>query len=207
MMRKIFSCLVFAMGLALAVSAQDDALLRQLQAEDKPDTALLPERIMFTQRMLWGEKGLLRKMNIAPLNLEQRNKEMKTRRFMLKAHQVLGFVTLGGMVAQGVVGSQLYNGKYDLKDAHEALATGINVTYSMAALTSLFAPPPLLARDKNLSSVKLHRWLAVVHLTGMVATNILANRIEDNPSLKPYHRAAAYTTFASFAASMVVITF
>jgi hypothetical protein len=207
MMRKIFSCLVFAMGLALAVTAQDDALLRQLQAEDKPDTALLPERIMFTQRMLWGEKGLLRKMNIAPLNLEQRNKEMKTRRFMLKAHQVLGFVTLGGMVAQGVVGSQLYNGKYDLKDAHEALATGINVTYSMAALTSLFAPPPLLARDKNLSSVKLHRWLAVVHLTGMVATNILANRIEDNPSLKPYHRAAAYTTFASFAASMVVITF
>ena len=195
------------MGLALAVTAQDDALLRQLQAEDKPDTALLPERIMFTQRMLWGEKGLLRKMNIAPLNLEQRNKEMKTRRFMLKAHQVLGFVTLGGMVAQGVVGSQLYNGKYDLKDAHEALATGINVTYSMAALTSLFAPPPLLARDKNLSSVKLHRWLAVVHLTGMVATNILANRIEDNPSLKPYHRAAAYTTFASFAASMVVITF
>jgi hypothetical protein len=193
--------------LALAVTAQDDALLRQLQAEDKPDTALLPERIMFTQRMLWGEKGLLRKMNIAPLNLEQRNKEMKTRRFMLKAHQVLGFVTLGGMVAQGVVGSQLYNGKYDLKDAHEALATGINVTYSMAALTSLFAPPPLLARDKNLSSVKLHRWLAVVHLTGMVATNILANRIEDNPSLKPYHRAAAYTTFASFAASMVVITF
>lgn len=207
MMRKIFACLAFAMGLALAVSAQDDALLRQLQAEDKPDTALLPERIMFTQRMLWGEKGLLRKMNIAPLNLEQRNKEMKTRRFMLKAHQVLGFVTLGGMVAQGVVGSQLYNGKYDLKDAHEALATGINVTYSMAALTSLFAPPPLLARDKNLSSVKLHRWLAVVHLTGMVATNILANRIEDNPSLKPYHRAAAYTTFASFAASMVVITF
>lgn len=207
MIRKVLSCLVIALSLSVWAKAQDDALLRQLQAEEKADTALLPDRIMLTQRMLWGEKGLLRKMNIAPLNLEQRNKEMKTRRFMLKAHQVLGFLTLGGMVAQGVVGSQLYNGKYDLNDAHEALATGINVTYSMAALTSLFAPPPLLARDKNLSSVKLHRWLAVVHLTGMVATNILANRIEDNPSLKPYHRAAAYTTFASFAASMVVITF
>lgn len=207
MMRKVLPCLVIALSLSVWVKAQDDALLRQLQAEEKADTALLPDRIMLTQRMLWGEKGLLRKMNIAPLNLEQRNKEMKTRRFMLKAHQVLGFLTLGGMVAQGVVGSQLYNGKYDLNDAHEALATGINITYSMAALTSLFAPPPLIARDKHVSSVKLHRWLAVVHLTGMVATNILANRIEDNPSLKPYHRAAAYTTFASFAASMVVITF
>jgi len=207
MMRKVLPCLVIALSLSVWVKAQDDALLRQLQAEEKADTALLPDRIMLTQRMLWGEKGLLRKMNIAPLNLEQRNKEMKTRRFMLKAHQVLGFLTLGGMVAQGVVGSQLYNGKYDLNDAHEALATGINITYSMAALTSLFAPPPLIARDKHVSSVKLHRWLAVVHLTGMVATNILANRIEDNPSLKPYHRAAAYTTFASFAAAMVVITF
>ena len=207
MIRKALPFLVLMLASVFAAGAQDDALLRQLQAEDRPDTALLPSRIMLTQRMLWGEKGLLRKWNIAPLNLEQRNKEMKTRRFMLRAHQILGFVTLGGMVAQGVVGSQLYNGKFDLKDAHESLATGINVTYSMAALTSLFAPPPLLARDKNLSSVKLHRWLAVVHLTGMVATNILANRIEDNPSLKPYHRAAAYTTFASFAAAMVVITF
>jgi hypothetical protein len=44
-------------------------------------------------------------------------------------------------------------------------------------------------------------------MSGMIATNILANNIDANPSLKPYHRAAAYTTFASFAASMVVITF
>jgi hypothetical protein len=58
-----------------------------------------------------------------------------------------------------------------------------------------------------MSSVKIHRWLAIVHMSGMIATNILANNIDANPSLKPYHRAAAYTTFASFAASMVVITF
>jgi len=28
-----------------------------------------------------------------------------------------------------------------------------------------------------------------------------------NPQLRPYHRAAAYTTFASFAAAIVVIKF
>ena len=186
---------------------QDDALLRQLQSEEVADTALLPRKIIFTQRMLWGQEGLLRKWNIAPLTVDQRKKEMATRRFMLKTHQVLGFVTLGGMIAQGIVGSQLYNGKFELRQTHEALATGINITYSMAALTSMFAPPPLVNRDKNLSSVKIHRWLAVVHLSGMIATNILANNIDSNPELKPYHRAAAYTTFASFAAAMVVITF
>lgn len=194
--------LFFAQGFG-----QDDALLRQLEQEQKADTALLPPKIMITQRMLWGEKGLLRKWNIAPLTIDQRKKEMATRRFMLKTHQILGFVTLGGMVAQGIVGSQLYNGKSDLKSAHEALATGINITYTMGALTSLFAPPPLISRNKQMSSVKIHRWLAIVHMSGMIATNILANNIDANPSLKPYHRAAAYTTFASFAASMVVITF
>jgi hypothetical protein len=126
---------------------------------------------------------------------------------MLKTHQVLGFITLGGMIAQGIVGSQLYNGKSDLKSTHEAIATGINITYTMGALSSLFAPPPLVNRDKHLSSIKLHRWLAIVHMSGMIATNILAHNIDSNPELKPYHRAVAYTTFASFAAAMVVITF
>ena len=72
---------------------------------------------------------------------------------------------------------------------------------------SLFAPPPMVNRDKGISSIRLHKWLAVVHLTGMLATNILASQVEHHPELKPYHRAAAYTTFASFAAAMIVIKF
>jgi hypothetical protein len=41
----------------------------------------------------------------------------------------------------------------------------------------------------------------------MVATNILANKIDTNYNLKRYHRAAAYTAFGSYAASMIVIKF
>lgn len=190
-----------------SLSAQDNDLLKQLQQEEKTDTALLPPKIIFTQRMLWGEKGLFRTAGWAPLTVEHRKKEMQTRRFMLKAHQVLGFVTLGGMVAQGIVGSQLYNGKPELRDTHEALATGINITYSMAALSSLFAPPPLVNRDKGLTSLRLHKWLAVVHMSGMIATNILAGQIENNPDLKPIHRAVAFTTFAAYTAAVVVIKF
>jgi hypothetical protein len=189
------------------LAAQDNDLLKQLQQEEKADTALLPPKIIFTQRIFWGEKGLFRSWGWAPLTVEQRKKEMQTRRFMLKAHQVLGFVTLGGMIAQGIVGSQLYNGKPELKDTHEALATGINITYSMGALMSLFAPPPLVNRDKGLTSLRLHKWLAIVHMSGMIATNILAGQIENNPDLKPIHRAVAYTTFAAYTAAVVVIKF
>jgi hypothetical protein len=189
------------------LASQDNDLLKQLQQEEKADTALLPPKIIFTQRIFWGEKGLFRSWGWAPLTVDQRKKEMQTRRFMLKAHQVLGFVTLGGMIAQGIVGSQLYNGKPELKDTHEALATGINITYSMGALMSLFAPPPLVNRDKGLTSLRLHKWLAVVHMSGMIATNILAGQIENNPDLKPIHRAVAYTTFAAYTAAVVVIKF
>ena len=209
MMRKLpaFLLLVFCLLAMGGMQAQENELLKQLMQEDNPDTALLPPRIMPTQRLLWGEKGMLRQLKIAPLTVDQRKKEMEVRRFMLKAHQVMGFVTLGGMVAQGVVGSQLYNGKYDLDDLHEGLAKGVNITYSTAALLSLFAPPPLINRDKNVSSVRLHKWLAVLHMSGMIATNILGNRLEDDPSLKSWHRAAAITTFASYGAAVLVIKF
>src|SRR6187399_3348036 len=136
----------FILVLVFSAKSQDNELLKQLEKDDKADTALLPPKIIITQRLLWGEKGLLRKWNIAPLTVDQRKKEMQTRRFMLKTHQVLGFITLGGMIAQGIVGSQLYNGKSDLKSTHEAIATGINITYTMGALSSLFAPPPLVNR-------------------------------------------------------------
>ena len=205
-MIRIF-LLWFALTAGVSLQAQQDDLLQQLMQEDKPDTSLLPARMIVTQRMLWGEKGLLRQLRVAPLTLAQRDKEMKTRRFMLKAHQALGFVTLGGMVAQGIVGARLYNGNDDLDDLHESLATGINITYSLGAVTSLFAPPPLINRDKKVTSLKLHKWLSLVHMSGMIATNVLANRIDDNPSLKAAHRAVAFTTFASYAAAVVVIKF
>jgi hypothetical protein len=204
-MKKLLIILMFFSVSSL--SAQDNDLLKQLQQDEKTDTALLPPKIIFTQRMLWGEKGLFRTTGWAPLTVENRKKEMQTRRFMLKTHQVLGFITIAEMLAQGIVGSQLYNGKPELKDTHEAIATGINITYTMGALTSLFAPPPLVNRDKGLTSLRLHKWLAIVHMSGMIATNILAGQIEEHPELKSVHRAVAFTTFAAYTAAMVVITF
>jgi hypothetical protein len=44
-------------------------------------------------------------------------------------------------------------------------------------------------------------------MSGMIATNILAGQIENNPDLKSVHRAVAFTTFAAYTAAVVVIKF
>lgn len=185
--------------------SQSDSLLTLLQDSIAQPQQLLPSKMLFTQRMLWGHHGLVRQLGWAPLTMEHRQKELKLRRTMLVTHQALGFATLAGFVAQGVVGAKLYNGSRDLKDAHESLAATVNLTYSLTGLMALAAPPPMLNRDKKVSSIRLHKWLAAVHITGMLVTNVLAGQIESNPQLKKYHRAAAFTTFASFAAAMLVI--
>jgi hypothetical protein len=207
MSKNIISFVLISLISIATVKAQDNNLLHDLMSEQTADSALLPQKMLVTQRLLWGEKGLMRISGIAPLTIESRKKEMQVRRGSLKVHQALGFITLGGMVAQGIVGSQLYKGNYKVKDLHEGLASAINVTYSLGAVTSLLAPPPMVNRDKKITSLRLHKWLSVVHMSGMIATNVLAGLAEENVKYKSAHRAAAYTAFASFAAAMVVIKF
>lgn len=186
-----------------------DNLLADLT--DSVAAPLLPSKMIFTQRVFWGPKGLLRVMNVAPLTPEGRIKELTIRRKMLIGHQIMGFVTLAGFVAQGIVGAKLYsatgNDYTQLRRTHEALATAVNVTYAATALLSLTAPPKMLGERRGLSSIKLHKYLAVVHIAGMIATNILSGSLRQHPDLKPYHRAAAYTTFGAFALSIIAIKF
>ena len=200
------------MFLSVFVKAQNDTidsfdLLDEITSKEDTSIQLLPEKIIFTQRILWGEKGLMRNFNYFELTPENRERELKIRRFMLVSHQIVGFATLGGMIAQGIVGTKLYNGNIDIKETHENLAVAVNIGYFTTAGLALFAPPKMIDERKGYSSIKVHKALAVVHLTSMIATNILASQLESNPDLKPYHRAAAFTAFSSFTASMVIIKF
>jgi hypothetical protein len=189
--------------------AQTDSLLQSLLVDEKMDSQLIaPTKMLITQKLIWGNNGILKNRYGSTQDLVERRKiDLRIRRKMLQIHQIGGFVTLGGMLAQGIVGSQLYNGSYKLKETHEKLGTVVNLTYGLTAVNSLFTPPSTFKRDKKLTSIRLHKWLAIVHMTGMIATNILGTQIEKNPNLKPYHRAAAYTSFVSLAAATVVIKF
>lgn len=209
-MKKLF---LFSLVLVLssAIYAQTDSLLNSLETPATTKQELFPKKMLFTQRWAWGEHGVFRGGKL--VTPEIREKDMKMRRSMLVTHQILGIATLGGFIGQAIVGPKLYNAQRtdanyrSLKNTHDLLAVTVNTTYSLTALMALFAPPPMVNRDRGLSSIRLHKWLAVVHLTGMLATNILAAQMDgnQNSNLRAYHRAAAYTTFASYLAAMLVI--
>lgn len=211
-MKALFflSLLLFSSSVILEAqidTTQTDNLLNDVLSADTDSTALLPDKFLFTQRIFWGKKGLMRNFDYFELTPEKRQNELKIRRTMLVTHQIMGALTLGGMVAQGIVGSKLYNGNYDLKETHEALAAAVNFGYFTTASLALFAPPKMINERKGYSSIKIHRWLAIIHLSAMITTNVLAGELESRPDLRKYHRAAAYTAFGAFAASMIVIKF
>lgn len=158
--------------------------------------------MIFTQRLLWGEKGLMRKTDLFSLSIESREREMKIRRGMLTAHQLIGYATLLGMIGQGITGVQLYNGNRRVKDLHESIGAFTTASYFTGAGLSLFAPPPLVSiKSKGLNSIKAHRWLATVHFSSMIATNLLSE------SNKSYHRAASFTLFGSYALAILSFKF
>ena len=182
--------------------SQEKELFDLIIADENATPELLPERMIFTQRIFWGEKGILRKTGIAPLNLENREKELVIRRKMLKAHQIIGYTTLAAMVAQGIIGGQLYNGDYSLYKTHKNMAKVVNAGYFTGAALSLFSPPPLVnKKTKGYSSIKAHRFLSNIHFSAMVVTNMVAD------SNKKAHKAAAYTAFASYATAVIVFKF
>jgi hypothetical protein len=195
---SIVTLLVFSQGIYSQVSS---SLFDEI--ENKPtEVKLLPESMIFTQRLLWGEKGLMRKTDLFSLSIESREREMKIRRGMLTAHQLIGYATLLGMIGQGITGVQLYNGNRRVKDLHESIGAFTTASYFTGAGLSLFAPPPLVSiKSKGLNSIKAHRWLATIHFSSMIATNLLSE------SNKSYHRAASFTLFGSYALAILSFKF
>ena len=61
-------------------SAQEDLFSIIREESEVTKTELLPRKMVFTQRLLWGENGLMRKTEWSPLTIEQREKELKIRR-------------------------------------------------------------------------------------------------------------------------------
>ena len=203
MYQKVF---LFSFFLSSFLSfGQELDLFNNLRSESQTDESLLPDRMVFTQRFLWGEKGLMRKAKWYPLTKEQREKELKLRRTMLKIHQVIGFATLAGMTAQGVLGTKLYkrpNNYYELYKTHKTIGHITSISYFTGAALSLFAPPPLTnKKQKGLNSIKAHKYLASLHFSAMVATNLLA---DSNTKL---HRVSALTAFGTYATAILVFKF
>lgn len=176
---------------------------------------LLPDKMSFLERGLWGENGLMRGIGIAsPLTPEVRKHELGVRRTMLTAHQIGGFTTLGLMLATCYYGQRIIDGGADARGKFQSTKNtlvGLTITsYSITALLSILSPPPLIRRDET-STTTIHKFLAWFHVAGMIITPILASLMDEHKPLNldkaHVHQIAGYITTAIFATAMIVITF
>ena len=190
--------LIFINGIGYG---QSEDFLGEFEALiDNENVQLIPDKMIFTQKIFWGEKGLLRKTGISKLSIENREKELILREKMLKAHQIIGYVTFAAMIAQGIIGGKLYNGENDLFDTHKNLGNFVTGSYFTGAALSLLAPPPLVSRNKEgLNNIKIHKILANIHVPAMIMTNVYKDKDRDK------HKAYAYTAFASYSFAMLSI--
>lgn len=180
------------------------SLMDDMLTETPP---LLPERMIFTQRWIYGEKGLLRTTGLVPLTLENRQKEMKLRRFMLVSHQVVGYATLASMLGTATTGILLYNYMIS-KNIHEGFVSFTNAGYIAGAALAFLSPPPLISRSGGKwDSIDWHKFFAVMHISGMIATNILSDYASQGGNWKLAHGISGGFTALTFTAAFVSIKF
>ena len=82
------------------------------------------------------------------------------------------------------------------------MGKAVTISYFTGAGLSLFSPPPLVnKKSKGFNSIKAHKFLATIHFSAMLATNILADKN------KKTHKIAAYSAFTSYAMAILVFKF
>ena len=195
---------LFILQLSLLFS-QDDTII-----DEENSIYILPDNMPFQTKLLWSENGLLRKTKL--FNVD-RPKELILRKRMLQLHQKLALGTLGLLFAQGYLGSKLENAgsNYsELSDNHALLGKIALGSYFTSAMLS-YTAPPAIRYNKKIDSIRIHRWLSIIHFSGMVALPYLGKRVSNpnkyniayDQALK-IHRNTAILTISSITLSAIL---
>jgi len=173
--------------------------------------SLLPTNISFMEKALWGQEGFMRTSGIVPqLTPEERAKELGVRRTMLSLHQIGGFTSLGLMLVTAYFGQRVIDDtrSRSLRNDHQTFVAATIATYSATGVLAILSPPPLIRRDE-VSTTTIHKTLAWVHAIGMIVTPILGSMIGRRTDAQKahIHQIAGYFTTATYAASMITVTF
>lgn len=164
---------------------------------------LLPDRLSPGERLFWGENGWFRS---GPLTEESRESELGLRRTLLNLHQLGGYLTLATMLATAFAGQMIINGNEDFEAWHKPLAYTTAGLYFTTASFALLAPPPVVRRP-GFNGLTMHKTLAWVHFSGMIATPALGLAFGKDHDRRIFHQAAGYVTTAAFAGAMISVTF
>ena len=186
------------------------------QAQDDPIKKVnnplyaLPDNMPLQTKLLWAENGLLRKTNLFQVN---RPRELELRTKMLQLHQKLALGTLGLMFVQGYLGFQLQGATtnyMELSDRHATLGKVAFGSYLTSALLS-YTAPPAFRYNRKIDSIRIHRWLSIIHFTGMLALPYLGEKVSGpHDSIKSrdralyIHRGIAVTTISTMALSALI---
>ena len=195
---------LFILQLSLLFS-QDDTII-----DEENSIYILPDNMPLQTKLLWSENGLLRKTKL--FNVD-RPKELILRKRMLQLHQKLALGTLGLLFAQGYLGSKLENAgsNYsELSDNHALLGKIALGSYFTSAMLS-YTAPPAIRYNKKIDSIRIHRWLSIIHFSGMIALPYLGKRVSNpnkyniayDQALK-IHRNTAILTISSITLSAIL---
>ena len=201
---KTLLFLLFILPLSLLFS-QDDTVI-----DEESSIYILPDNMPLQTKLLWSENGLLRKTKLFNVN---RPKELILRKKMLQLHQKLALGTLGLLFAQGYLGSKLENAgsNYsELSDNHALLGKIAIGSYFTSAMLS-YTAPPAIRYNKKIDSIRIHRWLSIIHFSGMIALPYLGKRVSNpnkyniayDQALK-IHRNTAILTISSITLSAIL---
>ena len=191
--------------------ARSEASMELDSVPPPPKTRLLPANLSIMEKALWGEDGYVREIGLEPpLTPDERRSELSLRRTMLTTHQIGGFLTLGLMGGAVYFGQKIIDGHPEYRRNHQYWVTATIISYSATGLLAILSPPPLIRRNE-VSTTTLHKTLAWIHVAGMIITPILGGMIQRRSKnaiqSERIHQVSAYLTTATFAASMIVVTF
>ena len=171
---------------------------------------ILPDNMPLQTKILWSQNGVLRKTKL--FNVD-RPKELVLRKKMLQLHQKLALGTLGLLFVQGYLGSQLEDAGSNyskISDNHALLGNIAIGSYFASAMLS-YTAPPAIRYNKNIDSIRIHRWLSIIHFSGMIALPYLGKRVSNpgkynvayDDALK-LHRNTAIMTISSMTLSALI---
>jgi hypothetical protein len=171
---------------------------------------ILPDNMPLQTKILWSQNGLLRKTKL--FNVD-RPRELVLRKKMLQLHQKLALGTLGLLFVQGYLGSKLEDAgsNYSKISDNHALLGNIAIGSYFASAVLSYTAPPAIRYNKKIDSIRIHRWLSIIHFSGMIALPYLGKRVS-NPNkynvayddALRLHRNTAIMTISSMSLSALI---
>jgi hypothetical protein len=147
-------------------------------------------------------------------------RQVRRRRRLLTAHQVVGFVTLAAVAATAIVGQLNYQDMYTTdaaftgryQNAHLVLGLGSTALFAVTGGLALGAPNPY-PKPYRLDSAMVHRVAMGLATAGMVTQVVLgfimSTRIgyNDQANMAVGHLVVGWATFAFMATGTVAYVF